>query len=135
MPQLIDGLSYPENAAELLAERRLMQMMLNTFTSAEVQHRMAFLKRPPEPLRVYEEYIAAGAAQRIALPNQIKDLAAELIETGCADPAAWQAIVDLMDANCRAFLEERVMPAFFNTKKCKAFEKLHRAALESVAAE
>ncbi|MEP1200515.1 hypothetical protein [Tateyamaria sp.] len=133
MPQKIDGLTYPSTVAELLANRELSRMMLQTYTSNEVKNRIKFLINPPKRAVVYTDYIAPNASNRIDLPNHIKAMATDLIQSNDHEPRLWQGIADLVEANCRNFIEQEIMSDFFDVKSCPAFKSHHTTRLLAAA--
>lgn len=133
MPQKIEGLSYPSTVAELLAHRDLSRMMLRTYTSNEVKNRIKFLINPPKRAVVYTDYIAQNASNRIDLPNHIKAMATDLIQSNDHEPRLWQGIADLVEANCRNYIEQEIMPDFFDVKNCPQFKEHHTQRLLAAA--
>lgn len=129
MPQKIDGLTYPSTVAELLANRDLSRLMLRTYTSNEVKNRIKFLINPPKRAVVYTDYIAPNASNRIDLPKHIKAMATDLIQSNDHEPRLWQGIADLVEANCRTFIEQEIMKDFFDEDNCQSFSDYHRTKL------
>lgn len=125
MPQKIEGLSYPKTVAELLADRTLTKMMMQTYTSPEVRHRLRFLINPPSVDSVYSEYIAERSRTPISLPRHITQNAADLVMEDNYDPQLWQGIFDLTETNCRTYLEGDIFKNFFNEETCPAFKEHH----------
>ena len=133
MPQKIDGLTYPNTVAELLTNRDLARLMLQTYTSNEVKNRIKFLINPPKRAIVYTDYIAPNASNRIDLPNHIKAMATDLIQSNDHEPRLWQGVADLVEANCRNYIEQEIMPDFFDVKTCPAFKTHHTTRLLAAA--
>ena len=133
MAQKIDGLSYPSTVAELLANRELSRMMLQTYTSNEVKNRIKFLVNPPKPSAVFVDYINSNAPNKIDLPNHIKAMATDLIQSNDHDLKLWGGIVDLVEANCRNYIEQDIIPDFFDVKSCQVFKAHHTQRLLTAA--
>lgn len=133
MPQKIDGLTYPSTAAELVADRTLAKLVMQTFTSPEVRHRLRFLIKPPTPDRVFSEFIAPQSRTPISFPRHITQNAMDLVNEDNYEAGLWKGIFDLAEANCRQVIESDVLPAFFDEAKCETFSDHHRIQLALAA--
>ncbi|MFL4470406.1 hypothetical protein ACERZ8_11160 [Tateyamaria armeniaca] len=129
MAQKIGGITYPSTVAELLRERELTKLMMQTFTSPEVRHRFKFLINPPAADAVFSEYIAERSRTPISLPRHITQNATDLVTEDNYDPRLWKGILDLVEANCRTFLETEIFPEFFDESKSPTFKKVHTQKL------
>ena len=129
MPQKIDGITYPSTVAELMRDRDLLKLMMQTFTSPEVRNRFRFMIKPPKADEVFSEYIAPRSRTPITLPRHITQNATEMVNADEYDPGLWKGILDLVEANCRTYLETEVFKAFFNEKTCPNFKSHHLVKL------
>lgn len=133
MPQKLNGLTYPKTADELLADTDVLKVFVRTFASPDVIRRIKYLRNPPKRGAVFTDYISQNAPDQINFPNHIKGMATDLIQSNDHDPRLWQGIADLAEQDCRNVIESEYIPAFFDLKKCKAFEYLHNERLLKVA--
>ncbi len=133
MPQTIEGVSYPKTVAELVANRELTKLFLQTFPSKEVRNRMRFMINPPAADAVFSEYIASGSRTPITLPRHITQNAQELVMEDNYDPRLWNGILDLVASNCKTFLETEIFPDFFDQRKCKNFKDHHTGVMLGLA--
>lgn len=124
MAKTIEGVSYPDNMRDILKDRDLLAVLRKSFSSIPMlKDSLAFVERPPKPSRVYIEYIAPNAPNKIMVSDRVQKMSTEILKNGGSDDLRfWVKITEMMRNDIMNLFDKKYLSIFFTRQ---VFEDYH----------